>query len=894
MSSFFTQNAYSQTYCTSKGNLPWQEWISNVTFGTINNTSNKEGYGNFTTQTTNVTLGQTYSISITQGFSWAADPINTTQQGRVWIDFNKNNTFEDIEMVAAFNRTNTIGNVYIPINAILGNTRMRVSLKTIGVPTSCEIFDKGEVEDYTINIVGATGTPNLVINNVTGPAYARPAETITLNVSITNTGTGASIPTKLQYRQLLYNQGFTRELTLNTVQIAPILPNETRLIPYTLTLTNPIYPPNALYLYDSQTFANYAFTDYYVMLTNRENDQAAYILDPKFKFNINMIFPQADIGLTITPNKTTIADNEAWNAVYTIKNNGPNLVKQVFINIGSFANFGRNYSSGMYAVDSVKNLSTNSAVKVVGGEILRYGWEVLDLNPYETKTLTLHFSPIVNRYQTGTQSTILPYPYVDPLSNVIDTTGDNSRAIEILYNVPVNSNLPDLTMANLNLTTPSVKQGEILYYKFDLKNIGRGNATGNFNVRAYISTNNILNAGVIQDGLIQTANYAAGFTTFQVPGASRIPNTLSVGQYYLILQVDGENFIPESSEVNNTIVSVPFTITENNRPYCVSKSNAPWEYWISRVQFNSINYVSDKFKDYNTLGYSNYTNIVIPVSKNQTYPLSITPSLSWIGNLPNTFCRVWIDFNQNNTFEDTELVLQKTNLNTFTQNVFIPNNALIGNTRMRVSVKSGIYPLTCETFSSGEVEDYTINIINGTQIQPLIVQSHLKLNILDNKIRLEWIKMSDKIKHFDVEKSVNGIDFTFMHTINVYPTENYYYTYDENIIEGDNFYRIKTNLVNNTSIYSNIEHINYKELSNFSLFPNPATEEVFINVKEFENKEINITLLNSIGAIIKKETINKVNTQIYRIDLTNLQSGIYFINIESKGKRTVVRKISVL
>jgi hypothetical protein len=37
----------AQTYCPSKGNLPWNEWIANVKIGTIDNASQKEGYGNF-------------------------------------------------------------------------------------------------------------------------------------------------------------------------------------------------------------------------------------------------------------------------------------------------------------------------------------------------------------------------------------------------------------------------------------------------------------------------------------------------------------------------------------------------------------------------------------------------------------------------------------------------------------------------------------------------------------------------------------------------------------------------------------------------------------------------------------------------------------------------------
>ncbi len=161
---FLGLNLNAQTYCPSKGNLPWTEWIAGVKFGTINNTSSKEGYGDFTSQTTNLVIGTSYPLSITQGFSYAPDAANAPQQGRVWIDYNKNGTFEATELVASLTRTTTTANVVIPTTALTGATRMRVSLKTIGAPTACEVFDKGEVEDYTVNITGGTAAlPDLVL-----------------------------------------------------------------------------------------------------------------------------------------------------------------------------------------------------------------------------------------------------------------------------------------------------------------------------------------------------------------------------------------------------------------------------------------------------------------------------------------------------------------------------------------------------------------------------------------------------------------------------------------------------------------------------------------------------------------------------------------------------------
>jgi CARDB/Secretion system C-terminal sorting domain len=124
--------------------------------------------------------------------------------------------------------------------------------------------------------------------------------------------------------------------------------------------------------------------------------------------------------------------------------------------------------------------------------------------------------------------------------------------------------LPDLTMANLNLTNSVVAQGQILHYKFDLKNIGSGNAPSNFNVKGYISKNNVFNINDIQSGIVPTANFAAGFSVLQVPASSMIPATLAPGQYYLILKADADNQIAENNENNNLLVSSPFQVTAPN------------------------------------------------------------------------------------------------------------------------------------------------------------------------------------------------------------------------------------------------------------------------------------------------------------------------------------------
>ncbi len=129
---------------------------------------------------------------------------------------------------------------------------------------------------------------------------------------------------------------------------------------------------------------------------------------------------------------------------------------------------------------------------------------------------------------------------------------------------------PDLTLTNLNVTGSSVAVGGVLNFKYDLKNIGNAAATGNFTIKSYLSTDNVLSANDIQNGSVPTGNLAAGQSVLQVAAALTVPNGTPAGNYYVIVKADADNQITESNENNNVIVSnttiAVTTVSSGNKP----------------------------------------------------------------------------------------------------------------------------------------------------------------------------------------------------------------------------------------------------------------------------------------------------------------------------------------
>lgn len=147
-----TRTCYSGPfYCPSQGINAFFEWIKTFSLSGFTKQSGSSTYSDFTNDIIALSRGGTHSISITPQFGQNA----RNEYYRVWIDFNKDGDFIDgNEQVFAAGPTQSAanGNVIVPIDVSTGTTRMRVAMRYNGIPSSCDAFSYGEVEDYSVNI----------------------------------------------------------------------------------------------------------------------------------------------------------------------------------------------------------------------------------------------------------------------------------------------------------------------------------------------------------------------------------------------------------------------------------------------------------------------------------------------------------------------------------------------------------------------------------------------------------------------------------------------------------------------------------------------------------------------------------------------------------------------
>ena len=189
-------NAYgdnSVNYCASTSGNVNDEYIGRVQLNTIDNASGGQFYSNFTAISTDLSKDTQYTITITP--TWTGTVYS--EGYAVWIDYNQNGDFTDSgELVysrAATTTTPISGSFTVPATAVDGPTRMRVSMKYNGIPTSCESFSYGEVEDYTVNIGGSGGSDteapmapsSLTASNITSTTATLSWSASTDNIGVT-------------------------------------------------------------------------------------------------------------------------------------------------------------------------------------------------------------------------------------------------------------------------------------------------------------------------------------------------------------------------------------------------------------------------------------------------------------------------------------------------------------------------------------------------------------------------------------------------------------------------------------------------------------------------------------------------------------------------------------
>lgn len=157
----------------------------------------------------------------------------------------------------------------------------------------------------------------------------------------------------------------------------------------------------------------------------------------------------------------------------------------------------------------------------------------------------------------------------------------------------------------------------------------------------------------------------------------------------------------------------------------------------------------------------------------------------------------------------------------------------------------------------------------------------------NNSVSINWATANEKnVKQLDIERSVNGKDFTKLsYVASQHNAVNNYHWVDASPNEGNNYYRIVSRDLDGKSINSEVVKAYVSGLrQSINVFPNPATVNNF-NLQMTNQKAglYELKLMNSFGQVfVNKKMQYAGGTSVEKIYLLpTIPKGIYRLEIKT-------------
>lgn len=275
--------------------------------------------------------------------------------------------------------------------------------------------------------------------------------------------------------------------------------------------------------------------------------------------------------------------------------------------------------------------------------------------------------------------------------------------------------------------------------------------------------------------------------------------------------------------------SASFT-TNSAVTYCASNGQNTSLMWIDYVNLGTINQTSAATAG----GYYNGTAISTNLVRGTSNAFRFSPGFA--GTVYRLYWRVWIDYNKNGVFTDAGeqiLSVSTTGSGTYTVNFTVPTTAALGNTRMRVSAKYSSSPTSCQSFTYGEVEDYTVNITTAAGSNTL---ANASLRVISDE--------------------------------------------NEGLEEGNwDFETDAVALLASESMKEEIE---------VDAYPNPVMDRILVKVNTISNQSRKVKIMNLQGGEIMSKELSGGQSEL-SFDTKDLMEGSYYIQLQDANRRKTIK-----
>ena len=161
---------------------------------------------------------------------------------------------------------------------------------------------------------------------------------------------------------------------------------------------------------------------------------------------------------------------------------------------------------------------------------------------------------------------------------------------------------------------------------------------------------------------------------------------------------------------------------------------------------------------------------------------------------------------------------------------------------------------------------------------------------------LSWNVANElNLSHYELEKSTDGQNFSFVAKINADERKNYSYTDDDVENSPVNYYRLKSVDMDGNFNYSGIVKIKTKNATLWSaeVSPNPVSEKIYLKIESPAQDKATVIITDLSGRRLYKEniSISDGNNSFEINKSANFSNGTYFISIFSTQQTKTIKVI---
>ena len=205
----------------------------------------------------------------------------------------------------------------------------------------------------------------------------------------------------------------------------------------------------------------------------------------------------------------------------------------------------------------------------------------------------------------------------------------------------------------------------------------------------------------------------------------------------------------------------------------------------------------------------------------------------------------------------------------------------------------------CHNPVAGQVEDFGVVFRSSSPLPVDLISFSGKKT--SNGNLLEWKTVNEtQMQSYTVERSETGIGFSYIGTVSSNNTGKNRFTYqltDEAIPStvGGYYYKLRMAEMDGKTTFSRIIFVKNTDVQSGLVLQNCQTligDDIAYELVSDSERTVNVSLFNILGTRVKtwEKLLSKGSNQI-KDDMTNLNSGLLFLSIQSNDQPVIVQKI---